>query len=631
MEPDAQTTVHLPAPKPAKRRSGPRLALWLIAILALFGLGTVYGFSKVYERRGEAALALVPSNAATIAVIDLQPSFGQYLAFRKISQSLDAHGFSDKAAKGLDSLFKAIPESSQLKPYIRPSMAFATLSPSNGSFQGSDSPSSFALISVTDPGAVENIIKQGEPVASSGKTQMYLQHDVALYAGVVDGYLLLSSDPSIGNAVDSVKDGGQSIADSDSFKKMRSNIDGDANIMVFVTKDGASEINGLSSTTRNSVKPVTSFAIGFAIRDSGVSVTSFAPAPDNPTPATQALMTMKPLRSDLYKHLPAGAYGLWAISDADKYYDAFKTTEHPKSGIGQKDFADADSSFQKEFGIGLEDAIHTGLSGDMVVALYPLSGVVQGADVLVVFDDSNGASPAAVAEKIRARLPDEMSKEHETMPAFVESIYDGAHVVTLAGKSQQELLKSIRSDKVDSSINLAPVTDDKTIAYATINNCVILSSSTDLLHRAIDAQQGKGNLLSEDPELAATGASLGTAQAMGVCSFTRIAQGVNALINWNQLSKSADPNEMKMAHGFVDLIGTSKLPLTGYSSTGPDGTRGRAFIPMDYDQAISLLGDEMSALGDLTSAPAMNQRDLTMPNVPSSGSSGSSDSTITLN
>ena len=94
--------------------------------------------------------------------------------------------------------------------------------------------------------------------------------------------------------------------------------------------------------------------------------------------------------------------------------------------------------------------------------------------------------------------------------------------------------KSMHQDKPDPRFNLAPFTDDKTFAYATYNNTVIFSSSMELLHRAIDAEQQRGNLLSSDTELAATGATLGSAQTVAVFSLVRLAQGIDALINRNE-------------------------------------------------------------------------------------------------
>ena len=103
-----------------------------MTIVALAAIATVYGFNRTFARNGEAALGYIPENASMVAVVDLQPSMGQYMAFRKISESLDAHGFSAKALEGFETLFKSIPESKDLKPYIKPSLAFAMLPGAEG-------------------------------------------------------------------------------------------------------------------------------------------------------------------------------------------------------------------------------------------------------------------------------------------------------------------------------------------------------------------------------------------------------------------------------------------------------------------------------------------------------------------
>ena len=594
---------------PRRKGRASRLLFWFVAVVALAAIGTVYGFNQVYQRRGEKALSMVPANASMVAIVDLQPSMGQYMAFRKISESLDAHGFSAKAAQGLESLFQSIPESKELKPYIRPSFAFAMTA------DRQEGPGGYVLLSVTDTDAVEKVISRGQPSPVSSTTKMYMQKDAPVYAGIVDGYLLLSSSPNAAVIVDRVRGDGTSLSNSDSFKKMRANIDPDANIMVFVTKDGAQQLQQAAGPSGPSQGDLSSFAVGFAIRDTGISVTSFAPTPDHPTAQTQAMMSMKPLRADLFSHLPTGAYSVWAISDSAKYYEAFRASVLGKTPQAEKNLKEADDAFQKEFGISIEEAVHRSLSGDGVVAFYPLASSVEGIDLVVELDDYNGATPAVVTEKIRAGLSNEFKKSKDPAPELVESTYGGAKVVSLSSKSQQELLKGFHTEKQDPRFNLASITDDKTFAYATVGNTVIFSSSIDLLHRAIDAQQGRGALLSSDPELASIGATLGTAQTMGVCSLVRVAQGIDAFINWDEFAKTADPKEVKVFKGLVDLIRTSKKPISGTASYGPDGMRGRAFIPMDYDQTISLLGEEMKMVGDLTSGPPMTP-DMAMPTTP---------------
>ena len=166
---------------------------------------------------------------------------------------------------------------------------------------------------------------------------------------------------------------------------------------------------------------MSSFIVGFAIRDKGVSVTTFAPTPETPSATTQAMMSMKPLRADLFSHLPAGAYGLWAISDSDKYYDALKGLAPMGAGEGRKALDDADDSFKKEFGLSIEEAVRGTLSGDAVVALYPLPGAVEGGDLLIELDDSNGATPAAITEEDSRRI-DAESQEHSRQDAGLRRI-----------------------------------------------------------------------------------------------------------------------------------------------------------------------------------------------------------------
>jgi hypothetical protein len=596
------SVVNLVPLQKSRQRHSSRGFLWFAVVLAFLAMASVYGFNKTFPRNGEAALSYLPDNASVVTVVDLQPSMGQYMAFRKIAESLDAHGFSAKAQDGLKMIYDQVPQAKELKPYILPSMAFAAVAPTGGRMAAGGDPSGIALISISDPSAVEKIISRGQPAPVAGKIAMYLQTGSPLYAGVVDKYLLVSSDPKAAEVVENVRSGGQgSIANSSSFSGMRNNIDSDANIMVFVTKSGAEALRSFGAPSSAELNDYSTYAIGCAIRDKGISITSFAPASDHPTPISAAMMSVQPLRSDLFNHLPEGPYGLWAMSDPAKYYDAVKTTIF-QSPDTKSMFDQSDESFYKQVGLHVDDAVHLGLSGDAVVAFYPkLGGPVQGCNLLLEFDEENGANPAQVAERLRASIPNIFHDDQKDVPVFADTNYGGAKMSVISGKTKVDADKTFHEEDANSSFNFDQLMDDKTVAYATINNVLIISSSEDLLRRAIDAQQQKGNLLSSDSELASAGASIGDAQVLGAGSLGRFADGVDSFIRWDQLQKES-PAQAKFWKGFVTMFKQFKQPIVNTTSFTQKGIVSRAFIPMDYDATISMLGDEMKAFNDMTAA-----------------------------
>jgi len=315
------------------------------------------------------------------------------------------------------------------------------------------------------------------------------------------------------------------------------------------------------------------------------------------------LLTIAPVRPDMLQRLPAGAYTVAIGSDAAKLLDSIKAAA--RSLGGPDDFAETEASFKREYGIDLTSCIEGAFSGDAVVAQYPLAGTVEGDDLLVVLDDANGADPASVAAHLRSNLDRIATKEGEEKPTLAESDYNGAHIVELVGKSLQDFRRSFTSMRPDKMFNLSPFVASKTLAYATLGKVFLFSTSTELLHRAVDAYQGRGAVLSSDADFSGTSVSMTGSQVVVACSFSRLAHGIASSIRWSEVDKQLPPQASSSLQSVVNLGEQSHRPFVGTLSISKDGFKGKAFIPMDYDAVIATFGDSMKAAGAMSSpAPA---------------------------
>jgi len=145
--------------------------------LSCFCALTVYGFkTTLFRDKGEKrALAYIPDTAYGVVARGLcRPSIGQYLAFRKISHSLDRQGFSAKSRRRFEvALLRNIfrkRKNSNLN--LRTSLAAGRSSKIGRQGTQSSEIAGYALIAVTNPSAVfPKIISRGTPAAVGGQHQ----------------------------------------------------------------------------------------------------------------------------------------------------------------------------------------------------------------------------------------------------------------------------------------------------------------------------------------------------------------------------------------------------------------------------------------------------------------------------
>src|SRR5262249_30576857 len=102
---------------------------------------------------------------------------------------------------------------------------------------------------------------------------------------------------------------------------------------------------------------------------------------------------------------------LLAYSQPGKYWNSIASTFSSDPNM-KTSFEDGLKKFEQQTGMSVTQDIVPAVNGGMWLAVYPDSrGADKGADGLIVFEDTNGANPAALASKVRGYV-ERTSMEH---------------------------------------------------------------------------------------------------------------------------------------------------------------------------------------------------------------------------
>ena len=377
------------------------------------------------------------------------------------------------------------------------------------------------------------------------------------------------------------------MADDPGFVVARGSLDSDANVMFFMSPallKAASQGDDQASKVADAVGWV---SLGVAVRDTGISLTAHGSMDPSRFDALRAFADLKPLRPDLYKILPSGPYGAVAIAQEGTFIDFAMTTAEQlgaQDGVAKfrKDFADGT-------GLDFKNDLVASLQGNTVVAFYPSEGVdVGGVDLLAVVDDSNGANPARVAQALREFL-DKSYREHEKKGPLMVKVDDpDGSAWILAPNVEKDLQKSLADTFSSRDIKGNLLYDGKTVVTTTRGNAVLASTSRKLLQRAVasyttGADNVAGEALLAQPNL------VDDAQSMMVFNLAKIAKGVEATLNIDQMDK--EPADT--IRGILKMFAALDTPLTAKWKLSPNTMGVSVFIPLDYDALIDFIGAQV--------------------------------------
>jgi hypothetical protein len=389
------------------------------------------------------------------------------------------------------------------------------------------------------------------------------------------------------------------MADSPEFASARMSLDADANLMVFFNPSMLKVMDPKNDRLAKVADSIGFVALGVAVRDGGIALSVHGTMDPDKFTALKALADMKPLRADLYKVLPSGAYGAVAVAQEGTVLDAAMSMT---ADLGAKDDLE---KFQKDFakatGVDLENDVVPGLQGDIAIALYPSERYgTGGLDVLAMVDDQNGADPAKVAEKLRASL-DKMFEDQQKKGPLMEKADDSEGVTwTLAPNVEQDLRDGLEKAFDAPEINGEMLSVGKTVVFTTRGKTVFLSTSRKLMERALNTYKTGAGSVAEDVAFAQPGVLEGSQDVM-VFNLAKIARGVAATLNFDKMDKDA-ASTMQGILGMFDALDT---PLYGKGRISSTTMSGTLFIPLDYDKLADFIGAEMRK--NDASSPAMKR------------------------
>jgi prepilin-type processing-associated H-X9-DG protein len=247
--------------------------------------------------------------------------------------------------------------------------------------------------------------------------------------------------------------------------------------------------------------------------------------------------------------------------------------------------------------MNLDSSVAEAFKGTLAYATYPSKGdPVQGYDALVLVDDSSGANPAEVADKVRDYFVRVYSRNSPGKTLFSPlSLAGAAQAFSLSDdfreKEENELFSSLDNKSKE-------IWRGKTVAWATADNAVLISTSKDLLGRAVKAYKGEGDLLSRDPQLP-TDAKFGSdgPQIYGVTNISKSVEGMQSTLPWDQMP----PNARDALQAILNSLKKVTTPGTLWLRAGQDAVSAKMFMPLDFESLSKTIKDNKGKFADMFS------------------------------
>lgn len=563
---------------PRARRWGTRIALGTAAFASLAG---VYAFRTLAARPGEDALRLVPANAVVVATLDLSPSASQVIAFKRIDDALARNGLNGVMESSLIDMFEPSAKGREsLRPLVLRNGAVAILPTESGKF-GDGKP--VAMLAVSSGAEAQKALEtQGEARYYKGVKYYKLRNGSQIYM-VVDDLLIVAQEPTALYAVKQTQNGAPNITSIASFTGSRANVAQDANIMLFLSPKLLTEAPKAAEGIMADW-----MTVGLAIRDGGIGV-SFAGATDPAKePAFATLGQTAPVRTDLFRVLPAGMYGSMIYSQPSKAIEAMEKGMSKDADM-KKGIKEMEDGMRKEAGLDLRKDVLPAFHGTTILAAYPNTDEVSGVDALLVIDDQNGGDPANALDRLTHWMEEQMEKEGGDQELYTRTEKDGVTWFRVADHVQDEIREGFGEGMEHGPIKAKALIGEKTIAWAVVGKAVLASTNQRLLERAVASYRSNENALAGDPKFAGVEANvIDGSQQIGMFSLSRIAEGVKNTVDQTKLDKEG----AKTFRSIVGVFENLDEPFMTKMRMQPNGRfAGGTFIPLDYDKVLNLAGD----------------------------------------
>lgn len=548
-----------------KRFGGVKLALLSAIGVAAVGYG---GYKVFFNRTGEAAVALIPSDATFVVTLDTNPSTQQLPTFQKIVKALNEEGFDKDMEDGMGSLVGKAGLAKEMRQYVSTSFALAFWSPTGGKSHG------LALFSLKDKNGAEAALKTGKSVTGAN-VPAYRFESQDMVISVMGNYLAVASDVETLNRADATQKGAASIASLDEYRSARAALPEDSTVMCFISPSAIAEM----AKSNPAAQFVTAKWMGMSatVRSDGLQLDFRGPV-DNAT--LKGVGQLAPLSPTLLSRLPGGAFGVLAYSQPAKYYSMFKNAANKASESDEMN--KQTKAFEQETGISIEGDIVPALNGDIAIAAYPdASNNPSSADFVALITNDNNATPANLVEKLQAVFEKEVAKqaaEHpdKKVPHLVQKDMGGAKVWSLDPESLAEMQKSMEKDS-------NPALRNKNILIAAKDGNVFVCTSDAMLAKTLAPSQS----LSDDSAFSEMAAKAGQdPQGMVLVAVGRVIEAYRSMID-----KASETSHFKAD----DLLALTGGPNSGLLMSGKmDREVGTAtfFLPLDWEKAIHMVGTQ---------------------------------------
>lgn len=589
-------------------------AVLVVALLAVLGFAAYRFF---FNRPGEAAAMLIPSDADLVITLDTNPSERQVATFKKISDALEREGIAQNLDEMLKGFLEGKPIGQEIRPHLKRSFAM-------GMWMGDQSQSDVVtLCAVDDPAAVQKALETYGIKKSDGIFEIPGTNR-QMVGRIVESYLAISNTEEALGRVEKVRDkSAESVAELAEFKAARAALPDDANLMVFVSPEF---MKGLQKSFGSQTPMATSYkwmAYSATVLPEGIAFDYQCPMDASKMRSLSRVAGVNAFDLEALKVLPEGAYGFLGISEGGKYYDMMVESVGEDPSM-KHEMERSIAEFEKETGILVQKQLVPALQGDQILAVYPgPSGKPEDLDMVVVISDRNGADPSALAAQLRAYV-ERKSLEANDPVSFVETSIGGERAWEIDSKTRTKMLEGVsegmspgsmmsRPDEFPPTPTTPPMAEgspemrtppsegratpsqpeppaflkNKTIVYAELGHSVVLASSRELLAKAVAK---KSSSLANDAALRAM--------------QPHVVRGSQSLlfVNLHRIMKALEPKiEENMKDGPIsaeDLTNLFGDEMTGLVVSGKfdgDLAVGRMLLPLNFERLIELAGDAMKS------------------------------------
>ena len=400
----------------------PKVLLPLLAVGAI-GFGAV-GVMSLLERRGEAAISLIPSDAAVAISFDNTPSPSQVMLFKEISDAMEDGGVNRFVDKMMDDM-DVPPQVRAIKENLKGSFAVGLW----GDMAGGK-PDMVLAAALNSTASAENVLREHGKRLEDVSVPAYQMDGEVIIAFYEDYALVTNSVDSLKRAIDAGEGRLQSLDDVEAFKSARESLPGDAIFMLFANGEAIAQAD---EDTRKMWEAMGIAKAGWAaisatVVDAGIQLDMYQDMQDGGelTAAYEAIPELTYSSADL---LPAGAIGVLAVSDAGRMVDAMiKSVTASELGT---DFEQGFAEMEKETGLSFENDIKPALAGETYLALYPPTSKEDDEPRFVImFDEQNGGTPEEAARKLIAKVDEFTSKKIGDVEVFATDANEPVIAIT---------------------------------------------------------------------------------------------------------------------------------------------------------------------------------------------------------